>query len=290
MPNHLQNIHTWLFGDMPFADILRRIKSTGADGIDLSIHKDGIYSAERLLEDADENVRLLDESGLRVLSSTPLFFSKDIDLSSSDAEERRSAVCFAKRAADVSARYGSDRMLIAPSWVSVMHSLDKPYETHWNYALDTVRDVAAYAEGIGVSLLIEPINRYRVSLVHTAEEALRFAGETGAGNVHVVLDVFHMHMEEADGVVNAIHAVGDRLKCLHIGDNTRRPPGFGVFDWRAVLAALAAVHFDGPLSYETVYLYFSEKRVAADEAYADEFTEKLRRGISHLSGLMEIER
>jgi sugar phosphate isomerase/epimerase len=287
MPNHLQTVHSLLFGDMPFADILRRIKSTGADGIDLAIYNNGIHSAERLMENAEENARLLNELGLKVLSSTPLFFSKDVDLASSDAGERRSAVRFAKHAADVSARYGSDRMLIAPSWVSVTHSLDEPYEVHWNYALEAVRDVAAYAEGIGVSLLIEPINRYRVSLVHTVAEALRFARETGAVNVHIVLDVFHMHMEEADGVVNAIYAAGDQLKCLHIGDNTRHPPGFGAFDWHSVLAALAAVHFDGPLAYETVYLYFNETRVAADEAYADKFTEKLRRGISYLSGLME---
>jgi D-psicose/D-tagatose/L-ribulose 3-epimerase len=283
--NFPQTVHTWMFGETPFSKILEYLRDAGADGLDLSIYEAGPYAADHLLDAGYE--RLIAAAGMKVFSTTPLYFSPDADLSSADPARRRKALLFTKKAVDVTARYGCDRMLVSPSWVSGTHGLVAPYAEHWKYALEAVSEAAEYAAGKRVDLLIEPINRYRVSLVHTVDEALRFIEDAGLGNLHIVADIFHMHMEEADGVVNALHAAAPHLKCVHIGDSTRRCPGYGVTDWRAILSALARTAYDGPLAYEPVYLYFDEKRVAGDAACAREFTLRLKNGMACLRGLMD---
>lgn len=284
MLNYPQTVHTWLFGGMPMPQMIEYLRFAGADGVDLSMPLEGPYSPDALM-DADYRP-LLGQAGLPVLSATPLYFSPETDLSAADPAVRESAVAFTKKAVDAAAFYGCDRMLVSPSWVSNTHQLVKPYATHWRYALESVGEAARYAAGKGLTLMIEPINRYRVSLVHTVDEGLRFIREAGMDNLALVTDIFHMHMEEPAGVINALYEAAPKLRCVHIGDSTRRNPGYGVTDWAAILMALSRIGFDGPLAYETAELYFSERQVAEDEACAQAFALKLKNGIAYLNALM----
>jgi D-psicose/D-tagatose/L-ribulose 3-epimerase len=280
-----QTVHTWMFGDLPMEQITEYLLFAGAEGVDLSISLTGRNSPEELM--GKDFRALFADAGLSVLTATPLFFSQEADLSSADPAIRESAVSFAKMAVDTTAFYGCGKMLISPSWVSVTHKLEKPYAEHWKLAVESTQQVAEYAAEKKVVLMVEPINRYRVSLIHTVDEGLRFIRDAGMGNLALVTDIFHMHMEEADGVVNALYAAAPKLECVHIGDSTRKCPGFGVTDWAEILRALRSVGFSGPLSYEPVELYFSEQQVAQDKAYAQAFAGRLKYGISYLKMLME---
>ena len=285
MLKYPQTVHTWMFGDMPMPRIIDHLRYAGAGGVDLSMPLDGPYSPDSLMR--DDYRPLLEDAGLPVLSATPLYFSPETDLSGADPGIRKTAVAFTKRAVDAAAFYGCDRMLVSPSWVSNTHKLDKPYAEHWKYAVESVSEAADYAAAKGVVLMIEPINRYRVSLVHTVDEGLRFIRDAGLDNLALVTDIFHMHMEESGGVINALYDAAPKLKCVHIGDSTRKSPGYGVTDWAGILLALRNAGFEGPLAYETAELYFSEGRVAEDGADASVFALRLKNGIAYLNTLMD---
>ena len=93
-------------------------------------------------------------------------------------------------------------------------------------AVESLKVVAEYAAERGVRLGVEPLNRFETDLVNTAEQALELCDRVGAGNVGVLLDTFHMNIEEKS-LGDAIRLVGDRLLQLHACENDRGTPGHG---------------------------------------------------------------
>ena len=117
-------------------------------------------------------------------------------------------------------------------------------------AVESIKAVAAYAGERGVRLAIEPLNRFETDLVNTAEQVLELVGRVSADNVGVLLDTFHMNIDEKS-LGDAIRLVGDRLLQVHTCENDRGTPGTGHVPWRDVFDALADIDFTGPLVIES---------------------------------------
>ena len=288
MKKYDQIIHTWLFGGMPFQKMAEWVAYAGAQGVDLSMQPFGKGNVAEFRQAAPENLRILKDAGLSVQVVTPMYFHKETELCNEDAKVREAGIEFSKRCVDAALEYNTNKILVAPSWISPTPMQPLPYDEHLKLAADSMQKIAEYAAPLGVELMIEPVNRYRVMLIHTIGEALRLINMIDADNVHIVGDVFHMHVEETEGVPNAIHQAKGHLSCLHIGDNTRKCPGYGAMDWRAILSALDAIEFKGALSYEPAGLYFDQHKIAADEETAKAFVTTLKNGISYLNHLMDL--
>ncbi len=110
-----------------------------------------------------------------------------------------------------------------------------------------------YAEKFGVPLLLEAINRYETNLINTAAEAVAFITEIGVTNIKVLLDTFHMNIEEVD-IPTTLRMTGDRLGYLHIVDSNRQAPGQGHVDFKTILSALAGSGYQGFVSAEILPL------------------------------------
>ena len=135
------------------------------------------------------------------------------------------------------------------------------------------------ARACGVTLLLEPINRYETDYLNTIEESLDAIEEIGAPNLKVLADTFHMNMEEVD-MAAALRRAGSRLGHVHLVDSNRRAPGYGHLDMRSILQALRGIHYQGYLSFEVLPL--PESRQAARDAIG--FTRGLLEVISHEPG------
>jgi D-psicose/D-tagatose/L-ribulose 3-epimerase len=109
---------------------------------------------------------------------------------------------------------------------------------------------AAHAQGLGLSLGIEPVNRYETHLINTAAQAVAMIEKIGADNLFVHLDTYHMNIEEK-GAGNGIIAARDHLRYIHLSESDRGTPGEGTCDWDEVFATLAAVGFKGGLAMES---------------------------------------
>jgi sugar phosphate isomerase/epimerase len=120
-----------------------------------------------------------------------------------------------------------------------------------SHLIDVLEKAAEKAAGNGVLLALEPLNRYESDIINTADEALALIGETGSGSIGVVLDTYHMNIEEPSftGSIGKTSAAG-RLFHVHLGDSNRLPPGQGHIDFPAVLAALDENGYTGYLSAE----------------------------------------
>ena len=69
-------------------------------------------------------------------------------------------------------------------------------------------------------LALEPINRYETNFVNTVEDGLAVLEEVGAPNFKLLLDTFHMNIEEADIGMSFRRAEG-RLGYVHFADSNR---------------------------------------------------------------------
>jgi sugar phosphate isomerase/epimerase len=116
---------------------------------------------------------------------------------------------------------------------------------------DALRECADYAAGKGVTLLLEPLNRYETNVVNTLRDGADLIDELGLRGVSLLADAFHMNIEEADPA-DAIRAAGDRIGYVHCADSNRLAPGWGHIDFAGIFGALAAIGYQGPIAVEAL--------------------------------------
>ena len=111
-----------------------------------------------------------------------------------------------------------------------------------------LKDLAPVAAAAGTTLFLEPLNRYEAHLVNRLEQGIAFAEQVGP-EIRIMVDFFHMNIEEAD-IAASIRAAGSRIVYVHVADSNRLQPGRGHLDFRPGFAALKAIGYDGYLGIE----------------------------------------
>ena len=163
----------------------------------------------------------------------------DRDLSHDDPEVRRNAIAYVRRCVELAAELGAPHF-VGPLYSAVGRTaLLEPAEREAQRALavESLKAVADHAAEHGVRIGIEPLNRFETDLVNTAEQALELCDRVGADHVGVLLDTFHMNIDEKS-LGDAVRLVGDRLLQVHTCENDRGTPGTGHVQWdRAVRGA-----------------------------------------------------
>jgi len=97
--------------------------------------------------------------------------------------------------------------------------------------------------------VLEPINRYETTLINNVEQGLALIETVGAGNFGLLLDTFHMNIEEPV-IEDSIRACGDRIFHFHVADSNRWYPGAGHLDFKSILDTLFATGYQGYVSGE----------------------------------------
>jgi len=113
-------------------------------------------------------------------------------------------------------------------------------------SLAAISDVLADSE---VTLGVEAINRFETDMVNTANEACELVERIGSDHIGVLLDAFHMNIEEKN-IRDAIKNTGSRLAHFHCVENDRGVPGSGHTPWEEIFSGLRAVKYDRWLTME----------------------------------------
>ena len=206
----------------------------GFDGVEISLLGVGPEKAARLRAAAADH-------GLELTCSTGL--SPDADPSSADPGVQQRAIETLSRAIEVTAEMGSSSLagVVAAAW-GVFDPAHKAERARRSAAtLHALQDTLAQH---GVTLGIEAVNRFETDLTSTAAEACAIARESAAANIGVLLDSFHMNIEEKHPP-SAIRAAGKTLVHYHVSDNDRGVPGSGRYDFAADAKALRDIGYDG---------------------------------------------
>lgn len=125
----------------------------------------------------------------------------------------------------------------------------------WARSVANMRRLSAMAADYGITLGMESLNRHEGYLINTSKECVQYVQEVGAPNVKVMLDTYHMSMEE-DDLVEAIRTAGPLLGHVHVGENNRRVPGQGnQIPWEALGAALREIGYNGAVVMEPFVIH-----------------------------------
>jgi sugar phosphate isomerase/epimerase len=105
------------------------------------------------------------------------------------------------------------------------------------------------ARAFGLRLALEPINRYETTLINNISQGLELIRHVGAENFGLLLDTFHMNIEEP--VIEAsIRACGEHIFHFHVADSNRWHPGAGHLDFHSILGTLLSTGYTGWISGE----------------------------------------
>ena len=125
-----------------------------------------------------------------------------------------------------------------------------PTKEELGYAVEGIKEVAQYAGKYGVMLGLETANRYETYLVNTVEGLLKMLDEINEPNVGLLLDTYHMNIEEKDLYKSIVSAKGRTIH-FHVNENDRGTPGTGHIPWDDVFNGLKDIGYDRVISIES---------------------------------------
>ena len=231
----------------PFTDsdaiAFEYVRTLGYDVIEVCVEDPALLSAAFLQEQAAA-------SGLAVGICGA--FGPDRDLSHEDEFRRRSGIDYVKHCVDLAEAVGSPHvagpMYSATGKTRMLTPTQRSDQRQW--AAESIREVADYAGERGVALAIEPLNRFETDLVNTTEQALELLSLIGRDNVGLLIDTFHMNIEEANPAA-AIRLAGDKIGYFHIGESNRGYLGDGVIDFDRIFDALLDIGYERDITFES---------------------------------------
>jgi 5-keto-L-gluconate epimerase len=239
------------------ASKLGEITDIGFDGVELAIRDPRLVEAEELAALA-ANHRL----SVAAISTGQAYTEEGLSLVSSNPEARELAVQRLMSHLPVAARLNA---LIIVGLLGTATLDGQSVDEATTRLTESLSVFATAAAKEGVRIALEPINRYESAFIRTVDEALHLLEQVDAKNVGLLLDTFHMNIEEVS-LEHSIRQCGDRIFHVHLADSNRWHPGGGHLDFRPVLAGLEEAGYAGYLSGE--FLPVPDGRTAAERFVA----------------------
>lgn len=268
-------MHNWMRPE-PIEVTLARLAKLDYDGIQIM--------GEPRKYDWKEVRNLLKEYDLECMGSVSIMLAGR-DLIHGNSYYRDMTVMYLKETIDMIEALGGTVLTLVPSEVGKIVAMADP-DTEWKWAVEGIKEVAAYAKGKGVDIGLEPLNRFETNFLNRHDQALKLMKDVGYDNVGVTLDAFHINIEEEDPM-QAILNTGKHLKDFHVADNNRWPPGKGNYDWKEVIDTLREAGYDGYLTSEFVVpLDRSPLATREEDAGTEASEEELKFIRDHGSDLM----
>jgi len=239
--------------DRQHLDLISRVRERGFDAIEVArFDFDGF--------DAAEVRRAAEKAGIATICCSALTGQQS--LVSDDPEIRRKTREFIKDGIRVTAEIGANTF-IGPYCSAVGYLPGRRRtEDEWKRAVDELRGLTPTLREYGVTIALEPLNRFETYFLNTAADAVRLCEEVGDDHVGILGDTFHFNIEEKS-IPAAYRLCGKHLKHVHTCENDRGIPGSGHIDWPGVMAALRDVKYDGFVSIESFGSAIKEIAAAA---------------------------
>jgi D-psicose/D-tagatose/L-ribulose 3-epimerase len=116
--------------------------------------------------------------------------------------------------------------------------------------VEAMRALADYAQGAGIRIAAEPINRFECYMMSTIAEASAIHRAVGHPNYGYMFDTFHANIEEKDppATYERYHR---EIVHYHVSENDRGVPGSGHIPFPAHFDALRRCGYDGWLTIES---------------------------------------
>ena len=214
------------------------------------------------------------------------------DIASEDETVRKNGIAFLRKMAEAIGEMGGGNLsgIIYSCWPVTMPEGEVDKRSYFERSVASMKQAIRAAEDNNVIFNVEVVNRFEQFLLNTCDEAMAYVEAVGSPNARILLDTFHMNIEE-NFIGEAIQKAGDKLGHLHIGENNRMPPGYGHIPWTEVAAALRKINYQGYVVMEPFLMPGGEVgrdiRVFRDMSVGLQLDEEARKALMFIRGVLK---
>ena len=257
------SFNTWVYSSFPvwvpsypLDETIKRIARIGYDGVEIGAASPHAYP-DYVGKNRRREIRsMLESSGIALSSMLPApGGGPGFNAASPLPEERANTIDQYIKVAQLCSDLGGSRILYVAGW----QVFGTATEQAWDWSRDALTVIAKAAADMGVTVVVEPTSADS-NLVESCGGALRMMRECGRQNVKVMFDTYHaLYRNEVP--TDYVYQMGKDLDHVHLADVGRAAPGDGRVDYRALVASLMDVGFDG---YLTMEIGFDRRAVEPD--------------------------
>ncbi len=223
--------------------VAKKAKAFGFDGIE-------IYVSPKQIDTFDKGrvKKALRDAGLECIGCTCL--DEGTDLTSADETIRKQGITHLLKSAELFSELGGN--LVTGVTYGAWGKLTGTSRTNdeWDHSRDSLKEACRLTRNSGVTIGLEPANRFETYFLNIAADAVKLAREVNEPNIGVHLDTFHMNIEEKN-YYDPIVATDDLLCYIHLCENDRGVAGTGNVNWDAVFKALSDIGYDKWITLES---------------------------------------
>jgi len=198
--------------------------------------------------------RALADAGLGVVLAARV--NLDRNLTSDEAAKRQAGRDYLRTCVEVAHALGA-KMVGGPLYGNPLvfagrapHPVDEALrQRRVDWCVEGLREAAPHAQAAGVVLGVEPLNRFETDILNTTRQGVALMKLVDHPALGLVLDTFHMNMED-DDIGDAIRAAAGHIAHFQANENHRGHLGTGHIDWTATVRALADAGYRGTISLE----------------------------------------
>jgi D-psicose/D-tagatose/L-ribulose 3-epimerase len=230
-------VHNWDVDFHPFVD---KASELGFDVLEVNAGTvTDMSSGERKALKAH-----VDDKGLEL--SYVVGLQHQYDIASEDVAVRQNGIAYLQKMAKAVGEMGGGPVggIIYGSWPATMPEGVTDKRPFVERSVASMKEAIKAAEDNDVYFNMEVVNRFEQFIMNTCEEAVEYVEAVGSPNAKVMLDTFHLNIEE-DFMGEAIVKAGELLGHFHVGENNRKPPGYGHIPWTEIGAALRKINYQG---------------------------------------------
>lgn len=240
-------VSTWLwtspFSTVSIHELFPKIADMGFDVVEIAVEDPALIDVKAVKEALVKYNLKANICGA---------FGPSRDLTNEDPAVHQNCFNYIASCLDICVAVGTD-FFGGPMYSAVGKARMVPPEQRkkeWDLAVQNLRVVCDMAAARGLKIALEPLNRFESDLVNTTEDVLRLVKDIQHPAAGIMLDGFHMSIEERD-VEQAIVAAGDKLVHLQVSENYRGTPGTGQTPWWAYRRGLEAINYTGTVTIES---------------------------------------
>lgn len=230
----------------------------GYDGVEISLY-------DKTQIDVAAVKSLLAQYGLKVPTVTTgqVFAQLGVYFTSADKKVRFRAQEAFKGLIEVAAQFGA---MVNMGRIRGAVDPGQTYEEAQGCFIESAHILCEYAEGLGVTIVLEPVNRYEINYINSVSQGADLMKRVGRKNMKLMPDVFHMNIEDKS-IAGSFARYIDDVAYIHVADSNRLAPGQGHICFPDIIDTLKAVGYDGWITAETLPLPDPDTAAAQAIAY-----------------------
>lgn len=238
---------SWLWAS-PFTDaeidpLFSKIAEMGFDAVEIAVEDPTLFDPEKVRKGLEKY-----NLGVVVCGA----FGPTRDLTNEDPAVHENCFRYLDACLDLCLAWDV-KFVAGPMYAAVGKARMLPPEkrkAEWDLAVKNLRKVCEMAAAKNLYIALEPLNRFESDLVNTAADVVRLISDIGHPAARIMLDGFHMNIEEPD-IEAAFRTAGDKLIHVQVSENYRGTPGTGQTNWNAYRKGMEAIGYNGIVSIES---------------------------------------